>query len=72
MEEANPSRTPAAQDFIQAKLINVCEWVETEKTGIVSCSSWDEVMRVLQGGIYLDNNSSKDQEVSIEIFRCSA
>jgi hypothetical protein len=42
--------------------------VETEKTGIVSCSSWDEVMRVLQGGIYLDKNRNEDQQVSIKIF----
>ncbi|WP_437967055.1 hypothetical protein WMF04_47175 [Sorangium sp. So ce260] len=43
--------------------------VETEKTGIVSCSSWDDVMRVLQGGIYLDRNRNEDQQVSIKIFR---
>lgn len=46
----------------------VLKVVETEKTGIVSCSSWEQVMRVLQGGIYLDADETDDQQVSVQIF----
>jgi hypothetical protein len=43
--------------------------VETEKSGIVSCASWDDVMVVLQRGLYLEPDEPDSKKVSVQIFK---
>ena len=42
---------------------------ETEKSGIVSCASWDDVMVVLQRGLYLRPDEPDSKKVSVQIFK---
>jgi hypothetical protein len=43
--------------------------VETEKEGIKTCQSWDEVADILEGGIYLDPSDTADQDVEVTIYQ---
>jgi hypothetical protein len=43
--------------------------VETVKSGIVTAESWDEVMAVLQLGLFLDPTEPDEKQVTIQIFK---
>jgi hypothetical protein len=44
--------------------------VETEKTGIASCSSWEQLMRVLQGGLLVGEHD-EERRVDLETFKAA-